>query len=106
MRLRPRFTFPTNDWSSVDRTGGPLDGILDELRYRRRDLWVERLQTIQPSDDNNVYFIGTTDLRHVVQIDTGPHGQPPFIIEADDRVHTSEPAGALDAIEARLGPPQ
>jgi hypothetical protein len=57
-------------------------------------------------DDNNVYFIGGADLRHIVQVDTDRDGKPPFIIEADDRVSASEPAKTLDAIEARLNPTQ
>jgi len=104
MQHRPRFTFPTDDWSPNDRTGAPLDDVLDELRRRHPDLWVERLTAVRKGDDHNVYFIGGADLRHIVQVDTDRDGRPPFIIEADDRVSASEPAETVDAIEARLSP--
>jgi len=58
MHHRPRFVWPTHDWLLTDRAGGPLDEVLDELRRRHPDLWVERLKSTHPGDDDNVYFIG------------------------------------------------
>lgn len=105
MHHRPRFKWPTHDWQPADRTGGPLDGVLDELRRQHPDLWVERLKSTHSGEDD-VYFIGTADLRRIVQVDTGPDGHPPFTIEDDDRADTSGPAEALNAITARLRPTQ
>jgi hypothetical protein len=38
-----------------------------------------------------------------VQVDTGPGGQPPFLVEADDRVVTSEVAEAVATAVGWLG---
>jgi hypothetical protein len=88
-------------WLATDRTCGPLDDLLDDLREQHPHLVVERLDKTHPSDDDNVYFLGIDEL-DTVQVDTGPHGRPPFAIEADDRIDTSEPSEALAAIRARL----
>ena len=89
-------------WQAADRTGGPLDGLLDALRRQHPDLVVERLGRTHPGDDDDVYFLGLGRRTTIVQLDTGPGGQPPFTVEADDRVDTSEPAEALAAIHDRL----
>ena len=89
-------------WQVGDRTGGPLDEVLDALRQQHPDLVVERLTTTHPTDDDNVFFFGFGQIHNVVQVDTGPAGQPPFSIEADDRVDTAQPAEALVAIQTRL----
>ena len=98
----PSQPFPTREWQAADRTGGPLDDVLDELRRQHPDLRAERLGKTHPSDDDNVYFLGVANLQNIVQVDTGPDGQPPFTIEADDRIDTSESAEALAAIQAVL----
>ncbi|MFE9694469.1 hypothetical protein [Micromonospora sp. NPDC005806] len=92
-------------WKASDRTGGPLDDLLDALRQQHPDLAVERLGKTHPADDDNVYFLGLGHVANIVQVDTGPDGQPPFVIEAEDRVDASSPAEALAAIQTRLKPP-
>jgi hypothetical protein len=106
MPSQPFQPFPTRDWLATDRTGGPLDEVLDAVRRAHPDLMVERLGKTHPADDDNVYFLGLTHGRDIVQIDTGSGGQPPFTIEANDRVDTSKPAEALAAIKASLTPPR
>ncbi len=66
-------------------------------------LIVERLSVTHPSDDDNVYFLGDGRDLGRIQVDTFPGGQPPFVIEADDRVETSDVAEAIALICAWLG---
>ncbi|MFB9238454.1 hypothetical protein ACFFWC_23480 [Plantactinospora siamensis] len=92
-------------WKASDRTGGPLDDLLDALRRQHPTLVVERLGKTHPTDDDNVYFLGLGHVANIVQVDTGPNGQPPFLIEAEDRVYASNPTEALTAVQTRLKPP-
>jgi 2'-5' RNA ligase len=94
--------FPTREWRPADRAGGPLDDVLDQLRRRHPDLRVERLSPSHPGDDDNVYVVGLAGRDRGVQVHTGPDGQPPYLVEADDRVDTSEPAEVIAAIETGL----
>jgi len=81
-------------WQATDRTGGAVDAVLDDLRRHFPDLSVERLVVSRPGDDDNVYFLGVLPRRDLVQIDTAPAGRAPFIVEADQRVTTDDPAHA------------
>lgn len=76
--------------------------MLDALRQQHPGLVVERLDKTHPGDDDNVYFLGIGQVADIVQVDTGQDGWPPFTIEANDRVDTSDPADALAAIRDRL----
>jgi hypothetical protein len=89
-------------WTASDRTGGPLDELLDQLRSRIPKLVVERLQVTHPADDDNVYFIGDEHQRDQIQLDTGPDGQPSFYIENGGRHLTSEVAEAASIIGSYL----
>jgi hypothetical protein len=89
-------------WTAGDRTGGPLDQILDELRVQVPSLIVERLQMPHPGDDDNVYFLGDASGMDRVQLDTAPDGQPPFILEADQRLETTDPTSAATTIHTWL----
>lgn len=80
--------------------------MLDALRRQHADLAVKRLGKTYAADDDNVYFRGFTENPDIVQVDIGPDGQPSFTVEADDRIDTTEPAGALAAIRTRLNPTQ
>jgi hypothetical protein len=86
-------------WRSTNRTGGPLDDLLDELRHQHPNLVVERLGKTHPADDDNVYFLRLAS-GDIVQVDTGPDGQPPFTIEAENRIDTPQVTEALAAIQA------
>lgn len=88
-------------WNVGQRTGGPFDGVLDELRRRVPGLIVERIMVSHPADDN-VYFIGDQDGRGRVQVDTWPDGRPPFLIEDGGRAQTSDPHEAVAIICAGL----
>ena len=94
--------FPVASGDPVTARGGALDHILDALRQLHPDLVVERLGKTHPADDDNVYFLGLGEILDIVQVDTYPKGQPPFIVESDDRVDTVDPSEALTLIEARL----
>lgn len=80
-----------------------MDALFDDLRRRHPDLLVERLAATHAGDDDNVYFLSDAKGLDRVQLDTGPHGQPPFLIEAEDRLETSEPTTAAVVISAWLG---
>jgi hypothetical protein len=94
----PRRAIRGHDWNAADRTGGPLDEILDELRRNVPGLVVERLQVTHPADDDNVYLIGDDKALDRVQIDTAPNGQPPFFIEADECAQTRNTTEAAKII--------
>ncbi|MDX3078081.1 hypothetical protein [Streptomyces sp. MI02-7b] len=64
---------------------------------------IERLAVAHANDDDNVYYLGDAAILDRVQLDTGPDGQPPFLVEADDRVVTSDVAEAVAAASRGLG---
>jgi hypothetical protein len=86
-----------------DLIGGSLDEVLAGVRRVVPGLIVERLSVTHPGDDDNVYFLGDERGLDQVQVDTVPDGEPPFLIEADDRVETSDIAEAIAVICAWLG---
>ncbi|GAA3219787.1 hypothetical protein ACFO1B_17865 [Dactylosporangium siamense] len=90
------------NWQPTERTGGPIDEVFDNLRQNIPHLLIERLDVTHPSDDDNVYFLGVSPRPDLVQIDTAPHGQPPFIIEADQRIVTDDPLHAATTTRAWL----
>jgi hypothetical protein len=85
-------------WGSQDRTGGPIDEVLAQVRRAVPGLRVERLAGTHAVDDDNVYFLGDELEPDRVQVDTGPSGQPPFVIEAADRCETRDLADAVRTI--------
>jgi hypothetical protein len=92
-------------WLPADRTGGPLDDVLDRVRHNNPDLVVQRLLTTHPADDDNVYFLGDDHEPSQVQVDTAEHGEPPFVLESGiQRRETSDPAEASTIISAWLRP--
>src|SRR5258708_31631538 len=93
---------PPGLWTAAQRTDGPLDDVLDEVRRRVPGLVVERLLVSHRADDDNVYFIGDQRGRGRVQVDTRPGGQPPFLIEDGRRTETSDPVQAAEVILAWL----
>jgi hypothetical protein len=96
-------------WTASDRTAGPLDELLDQLRSRIPGLVVERLAVTHPADDDNVYFIGDEHQRDQIQLDTAPDGQPSFCIENGGRHQTSQVREAASIIASYLqqsGPPR
>ena len=97
---------PGRPWSAGDRTGGPIDDLLDALRTQIPGLIVGRLEVTHPGDDDNVYFIGDDFGEDFVQIDTHENGDPPFFIEAngrfDERFDTSDVSEASATVLAWL----
>ena len=97
-------------WAATDRTGGPLDDILDQLRVRRPDLIVERWDAEDPhTEDDNVYFLGDSSGLDRVQIDSAENGRPPFTVEPfyigtceRPRVDTNDVAEAVAAAHSWL----
>lgn len=85
-------------WTEADRTGGPLDDLLDELRLQIPGLIVERLQVAYAADDDNVYFIGDESRLDRVQLYTAPDGQPTFYIETGGLHRTADVGEAVDTI--------
>ena len=90
-------------WGPENLTGGPIDDIFGQLRRLHRDLVVERMAANRPSDDDNVFWIGTASEFEIVQVDTWPGGRPPFYLE-DDRgqMQTSDVAEAVAMIHGAL----
>ncbi|WP_055588354.1 hypothetical protein [Peterkaempfera griseoplana] len=86
-----------------DLTGGPVDQVFSQVRRAVPGLVIERLAVTHAGDDDNVYFLGDEGIRDRVQLDTGPAGQPPFLVEADSRMVTSEVAEAVATVVAWLG---
>ena len=90
-------------WTSLDRTGGPLDDILSIVCSWFPAAVVTRLVGTHPADDDNVYWvrIGARE----VQIDAHPGGLPPFLLEGDaegSRLQTSDPDTAWNHIRRLL----
>lgn len=83
-------------WSANDRTGGPLDQVLDAVRARVPGVEVERLVCKWPGDDDNVYWLRSSDVE--VQVDTYQDDATPFLIEADHRLETASVHDAVEAI--------
>ncbi|WP_457033225.1 hypothetical protein [Kitasatospora sp. P5_F3] len=90
-------------WGPADRSGGPLDDVVDGARRVLPGLRVERLQVTHPGDDDNVYFLSVGSGVGCVQVDSGEQGQPPFVVEGASRTDTSDPAEALAAVCGEFG---
>lgn len=102
MRRMPR----TRQWGPDDLAGGPVDQVFAQVRARVPGLAVARLAVAHAGDDDNVYFLGGSSAPDLVQVDTGPGGLPPFLVEADGRagrVTARGVAEAVAAVVARLG---
>lgn len=89
--------WPVRMWETNDRAGGSIDDVFAALRRDVPELLIERLSATHPGDDDNVYFLGTRAHPDLVQIDTAPNGWPPFVVEAAERLDTSDPEHAADA---------
>jgi len=90
--------YPSRLWTRKDRTGGPIDQVFEDVRDRYLPLIIERIEVFYPADDDNVYFIAWSGSRDCIRIDTGPDGQPPFLIENDGRAETSDSGEAVEII--------
>ena len=78
--------------------------MVEELRGGIDGLVVERLVVKHPADDDNVFFLRVGPGSDEVQIDTHPHGQPPFNLESDlhGPVRTADVAEAVAIVSAWL----
>jgi hypothetical protein len=94
--------WPVRIWQANARTGGSVDNVFVALRRDVPELLIERLSAAHPGDDDNVYFLGTRAHPDLVQIDTAPNGQPPFLVEAAERLDTSDAEQAADAARTWL----
>lgn len=90
-------------WGPVDRTGGPVDQLIDHARAVFPDLSVRRLVGTHRADDDNIYWLCRGAVE--VQLDTGEGGDGPFVVEADrldSRLDTPNPVQAWLHLEALL----
>lgn len=71
------------EWGPTDLTGGPLDEVFTALRRAFPDIHVERLTVTHAADDDNVWFITRAGGGQELQVDSMPHGAPPFLLESD-----------------------
>jgi len=92
-------------WTPADRTDGPFDLVVAAVRRIAPSVVVDRLVGTHPADDDNVFWFGPPDHPGRVQVDTHPHGQAPFLIEAEQRFDTEDPGEAARVILAWLAPP-
>ena len=92
-------------WGPDDLTGGQADEVFAYVRVAVPGLIVERLQVKHPGDDGSVYFLGDEHGLDRVQLDTGPGGRPPFLVETEggERFETSDAAEAARAVASWLG---
>jgi len=91
-------------WGPDDRTGGPLDAVLEQVRGRVPELVVERLDKTHEGDDDNLFFLGVGSDFHLVQLESCPGGLGPFIVVDDDsQTSVSDPGEAVAALLGRLG---
>jgi hypothetical protein len=65
-------------------------------------LIIERLVVTHAADDDNLYFLGDEAGPGWVRFETHPGGQPPFLIEDDHQVWTSEVAEAAATVVSCL----
>jgi hypothetical protein len=91
-------------WTILDRTGGPVDDVFDQIREHVPGLLIERLEVKHPADDDNMYFLFFADWDKFenIQVETAQGGQPPFLIENDGRHETTDPTEAVTLIRASL----
>jgi hypothetical protein len=89
-------------WTIADRTGGQIDDVFDQLRGHLPGLIIERLEVTHRADNDNVYFIGDQHHFDLMQIDTRPDGQPPFLIENGGRHETTDTSEAVSIIQTWL----
>jgi hypothetical protein len=90
-------------WTSADHTGGPLDDILDFVRFSFPDAVVVRLVGTLPADDDNVFWVQRPGVE--VKIDNAPGGSPPFAVEGaafGSRLDTDDAQAAMDHLEHLL----
>ncbi|WP_186315896.1 hypothetical protein [Catellatospora sichuanensis] len=95
LAVMSRPPFRGRPWAPEDRTGGPLDDVLDGVRHHIPDLVVERITVKHAGDDDNVYFLGDSTSYDLVQMDSHEDGQPPFYIEGDDTARCTDVATAV-----------
>ncbi|MER5883663.1 hypothetical protein ABT160_07525 [Streptomyces sp. NPDC001941] len=90
-------------WGRGRLTGGPVDEVLARVHQAVPGVAVARLAVIHEADDDNVYLLGDVLDPDQVQLDTGPGGQWPFLVEADGlRLETTDVAEATRSIIERL----
>jgi hypothetical protein len=87
MQVRP--------WTATDRTGRPLDAVLDELRKLLPELIVERAKPAH----HNVYFLRRDAGSWRLRIDDCRD----HLARGDEQVSTSDPAEAARAVCGWLG---
>lgn len=89
-------------WGPGDLTGGPVDDVFAWLRSDVPGLVVERLVATHAGDDENLFFVGDERGFERVHIEVHPGGQPPFLIEDEDRFETSDVAQAVATVRSWL----
>src|SRR5690242_3879615 len=81
----PRPPFRGLPWGPADRTGGVLAVVLDEPRVRV-PVVMERHDPFNPTEDDNLYFIGDSTAYELVLITCGENGGGPLDLEDEERV--------------------
>lgn len=89
----------------TDDEPSSIEVVLSELGRCSSSITIERLRVTHAADDDNLWFIRAGPSVEV-QIASRPNGEPPFLIEGDnrtERVETSDVAEAVEQILSWLG---
>ena len=89
-------------WDPSDLTGGPVDDVFARLRSDASGVVIERLEVTHAGDDDNLFFVGDERGFERVHVEVRPGGQPPFLIEGEERFETSDVAQAVAVIRLYL----
>jgi hypothetical protein len=84
----------------------PVDEVISAVRERRPGVQIDRLEVTHPVDDENLWFFRAASGADV-QLESGPGGVGPFLIEGDrvgQRAEASDVSGAVEIVLDWLGP--
>lgn len=86
-----------------DRVTTQIAEVLGSLLASVPGVSVRRVIVKFPADDDNLWFIRQYQTGSELQIECGPDGRPPFLIESDRRsTQAATVAAALDVIKEWL----
>jgi hypothetical protein len=80
-------------------TGGAVDQLLPALARAIPGVSIERLQVTHAGDDDHLWYVWSMRPAEPIQIEVGPSGDAPFLIEGNDPDQMREAANIDEAIE-------
>lgn len=97
---QPATTTADRQDQDAHRSGGPVDDVFDVVRRDRPDIGIERRQVEHPADADELWYFRTSSGAEV-QVESGPDGQRPFVVEGvgeGQRLRTEDPGEAAAAV--------